>query len=53
LDYNPDKVLAQSNHVVASADGWILDSAARWFNLSGAIIEAHQTEKPNTILLPE
>lgn len=53
LEYNPDKILAQSNHIIASADAWILDRAARWFPLSGTIIEAHQTEKPNTILLPE
>lgn len=52
LDYNPDKVLAQSDHVVASSDAWILDRAQRWFNLSGTIIETFQIKDTNTILLP-
>ncbi|MFC4635102.1 DUF434 domain-containing protein [Dokdonia ponticola] len=53
LEYNPDKILAQSNHIITTSDAWILDRAKQWFNLSGAIIEAHQAEKPNTILFPE
>ena len=52
LEYNPDKVLAESTHIVASSDAWILDRAQRWFNLSGAIIEVCQTETTGTILLP-
>ncbi|GGG23545.1 hypothetical protein GCM10011344_25370 [Dokdonia pacifica] len=51
LEYNPDKILAESTHIVASSDAWILDRAQRWFNLSGAIIETSQTEKTGTILL--
>ncbi|WP_299766850.1 DUF434 domain-containing protein [uncultured Dokdonia sp.] len=50
LDYNPDKVLAQSDYIVASSDAWILDRAQRWFNLSGAIIENFKTQETNTIL---
>ena len=53
LEYNPDKILAQSNHIITTSDAWILDRAKQWFNLSGAIIEANQAEKPNTILFPE
>ena len=52
LDYNPDKVLAESSHIVASSDAWILDRAQRWCNLSGTIIETLQTKETNTILLP-
>jgi hypothetical protein len=52
LDYNPDKVLAQSDHIIVSSDAWILDRAQRWFNLSGTIIEALQTTDTNTILFP-
>mgnify|MGYP000147379970 CR=1 FL=1 len=52
LDYNPDKVLAESDHIAASSDAWILDRAQRWFNLSGTIIETLHTKDANTILLP-
>lgn len=52
LDYNPDKVLAESDHITASSDAWILDRAQRWFNLSGTIIETLQTKDTDTILLP-
>lgn len=50
LEYNPDKFLAKSAHIVVSSDAWILDRAQRWFNLSGAIIEAHKTQETHTIL---
>lgn len=53
LAYNPDKLLAESNHIIASSDAWILDRAAQWFNLSGAIIEVHQTKETHTILLSQ
>ena len=36
---NPDPLLAASDAVVASADGAVLDAAARSFNLSRAIVE--------------
>jgi hypothetical protein len=36
---NPDPLLAASDAVVASADGAVLDAAARSFNLSRAIVD--------------
>ncbi|WP_299333054.1 DUF434 domain-containing protein [uncultured Psychroserpens sp.] len=41
LDNNPDKLLAESEHVVVSSDAWILDRAERWLNLSAYMIEHH------------
>lgn len=41
LVFNPDKVLAQSPHIVVTSDGWVLDQAKRWFNLGAYLIEAH------------
>ncbi len=38
LDYNPDKVLSQTEHVVASADSVILDRCQRWLNLARLVI---------------
>lgn len=52
LEYNPDKMLAESNHIIASSDAWILDRTHHWFNLSGAIIEAYKTQETSTILSP-
>lgn len=39
LVYDPDKVLAKSKAVVVSADSWVLDEAAEWFNLSTVLLE--------------
>ncbi len=39
LENNPDKVLAESNHVAVSADAWVLDRAEKWLNLGKHIIE--------------
>lgn len=52
LEYNPDKILAISDHIIASSDAWVLDRAKRWFNLSGTIIENHPSKKSELILLP-
>ena len=41
LVFDPDKVLAQSNNIVISSDGWILDHAERWFNLGAVLVEDH------------
>jgi hypothetical protein len=43
LVFNPDKVLAQSDAVVISSDGWILDTCRRWYNLGGRIVDRHLT----------
>ncbi len=39
LDYNPDKLLAETDRVVVSSDAWVLDRAGRWCNLAKALIE--------------
>ena len=44
LCYDPDKVLAQSADIVVSSDGWVLDQAARWFNLGAQLIQEHLPE---------
>ncbi len=38
---NPDKVLAESNHVVISSDAWILDRAQKNFNLVAYLLYSH------------
>ncbi|WP_299883211.1 DUF434 domain-containing protein [uncultured Lacinutrix sp.] len=43
LENNPDKILAESNHIVVSADAWVLDRAELWLNLGAHIIENHIT----------
>ncbi|WGD35879.1 DUF434 domain-containing protein [Olleya sp. YS] len=44
LENNPDKVLAESEHIVVSSDAWVLDRADRWLNLGAYIIEQHISE---------
>lgn len=44
LENNPDKVLAQSEHLVVSSDAWVLDRSKRWLNLGAHIIEHHLPE---------
>ncbi|OUS01554.1 hypothetical protein A9Q86_07190 [Flavobacteriales bacterium 33_180_T64] len=41
LENNPDKILAESNHIVVSSDAWVLDRAENWLNLSAFCIENH------------
>lgn len=41
LCYNPDQELAKSTDLVISSDGWVLDEAARWFNLGKLLLEEH------------
>ena len=41
LDYNPDKVLAESTDIVVSSDGWILDRTQRWFDLGRYLVDKH------------
>jgi len=48
LDNNPDKLLTESNHIIVSADAWILDRAKKWLNLSACIIENH-ISNPNVL----
>ncbi|WP_299221494.1 DUF434 domain-containing protein [uncultured Aquimarina sp.] len=39
LENNPDKVLADSDHIVVSSDAWVLDRALQSFNLGAYLIE--------------
>ena len=41
LDFNPDKTLAESEHVISTADSAILDRCARWVNLVAMVIQQH------------
>ncbi len=50
LVFDPDKVLAKSNNIVISSDGWILDHAKKWFNLGSLLIENH-LEESNVIVV--
>jgi len=50
LVFNPDKVLAESEQVVISSDGWILNRAQHWFNLGAYIIEKH-IQSSNTLVI--
>jgi hypothetical protein len=38
LDFNPDRVLYQSQHVIATSDGIVLDRCRQWINLARLII---------------
>lgn len=49
---NPDSVLMQSEHIVASADGQILDAPVRWFNLARACV-AQALPRANSIDLSQ
>ncbi|MFY0674076.1 MAG: DUF434 domain-containing protein [Bacteroidia bacterium] len=42
LVFNPDKVLAKSEHVVVSSDAWILNEAKQWFNLAPEILRSEK-----------
>ncbi|MEM1321119.1 MAG: DUF434 domain-containing protein [Bacteroidota bacterium] len=44
LVYNPDKALAQSDAVVVSSDGWILDQCTRWCNLGAFMVREYVEE---------
>lgn len=44
LVFDPDKVLAKSNAVIVTSDGWILDQSLHWFNLGKLLIEQHIPE---------
>jgi hypothetical protein len=38
LVFNPDRVLWESEHAIATSDGVVLDRCCRWVNLTGQII---------------
>ncbi len=41
LVYDPDKILAQSENIVISSDGWIINHVRKWFNLGAYLLENH------------
>lgn len=41
---NPDKMLITTQDIVVSSDGWVLNQAARWYNLGGYLIESQITD---------
>lgn len=41
LDFNPDRILSQSPHVIATSDGAVLDRCQQWVNLARGIIADH------------
>ena len=49
LVFDPDKVLAKSEAVVVSSDGWILDQTKSWFNFGAHLIQDHSQEKENVL----
>ena len=49
LVFNPDKVLAESEYIAISSDGWILDRKDKWFNLGAYILEGELAEITNVI----
>ena len=49
---NPDNTLAESDSVVITSDGWILDRAGRWTNLAEEIL-AKLNPRPRVIHLAE
>ena len=41
LVFDPDKVLAKSENVVVSSDGWILNHASQWVNLGAVLVREY------------
>ncbi len=50
LVFDPDKVLAKSEKIIVSSDGWVLDQAKQWFNLGAILIEKYIKES-NVIIV--
>jgi hypothetical protein len=50
---NPDPVLAESDEIVASSDSYILDRAARWVNLTDALLDRLESPPPVIDLRPD
>lgn len=39
LVYNPDKAVAAHDGITISADGWVINESAKWFNLTAYLLE--------------
>ena len=44
LVFDPDKVLAKSENVIVSSDGWILNQASQWVNLGAVLVNDYIKE---------
>lgn len=53
LEFNPDKIIAESTDVAITSDAWILDRAELNFNLLGYIIQKHEMPTDTIIKTPE
>jgi hypothetical protein len=42
-EFNPDRVIADSERVAVTSDSNVLDGAARWLNLARLVVERHVT----------
>jgi hypothetical protein len=45
LAYNPDQILADSDHIVITTDSWILDRVKEWFNMGAWLFEDYLKEQ--------
>ncbi len=50
LVFDPDKVLIESQNVVVSSDGMILESVGNWFNMSAYLVE-NKMIKANIVIV--
>lgn len=50
LVYNPDKILAESQNIVVSSDGWILDRCESWCNLGAFLIQTYFKENASVLV---
>ncbi|MEZ0259356.1 MAG: DUF434 domain-containing protein, partial [Chthoniobacter sp.] len=50
---DPDRILAVSSAIIASADSAILDRAPRWLNLASEVVKEHLPNLTHTLSLPK
>jgi len=50
---DPDRPLAVSSNIIASADSAILDRAPRWFSLASEVVQEHLSLAAHTLSLPK
>jgi hypothetical protein len=52
LSFNPDRVLSETTHVIATSDGMVLNRCQRWVNLARLVIAQWMPETQLLDLLP-
>ena len=50
---DPDRLLAVSSNIIASADSAILDRCPRWFSLASEVVQEHLSLAAHTLSLPK